>query len=148
MFKPSTDSFTKCCSSTANTAKEVLVKFVKHCHKLIPKDYIISCCLKFLCLSWLSASFIKSTQVAQWATIAHLTPIMPRRSDIGFFNNQGQVTPKKIVQLIWDFMAVLDICKFHKDLIETKWAMASTRSNTQGQVTLSLIVQSGHMFKV
>ena len=38
-------------------------------------------------------------------------------------------------------MAVLGICKFHEDMIETKWAMPGTRSNlgffsTQGQVTL------------
>ena len=47
----------------------------------------------------------------------------------------------------WDFITVLVICKFHKDMTETKFAMAWTSSNlgffsNHEQVTLRLIVRS------
>ena len=63
-----------------------------------------------------------------------------------FQNKPGQVTMNKKISAMWpslklnqDFMAILvTICKFHKDLIETKWALPGTRSNlgffsTQGK---------------
>ena len=61
-------------------------------------------------------------QVAQWAMNAHLRPSMPRRSNMGFFQ-QSRTCNSKLdnamwpsFKLIWYFMSVLVICKFHKDL--------------------------------
>ena len=50
-------------------------------------------------------------------------------------------------ELIRDFISVLLICKFHKNLIDTSWTLPGTSLNLpvfsiQGQITLRLIVRS------
>ena len=75
-------------------------------------------------------------------------------SNMGFFDSQGQVTPKwksliwTKFELIQEFMAVLVTCKFDEDPIKTECTINRTRSNmgffsTQGQVTLTWIVWCG-----